>query len=73
MGKKETIAKRTSQVEFLKCTNTHSRHTHSVENQKEKKRNKQWERKRLFFFENIMYTMKSLDIIFCSPSLMDEA
>ena len=49
MGKKETIAKRTSQVEifFIYKIHTADTHTHTVENQ-ERKKNKQWERKRLF-------------------------
>lgn len=74
MGKKETIAKRTSQVEiFFYIQNTHSRHTHTVENQEGKKINNGRGNASFLLLRNIMYTMNSLDIIFCSPSLMDEA
>jgi len=46
MGKKETIAKRTSQVEIFICT--HTQQTHNCEKSERGEGNKQWERKRLF-------------------------
>ena len=75
MGKKETIAKRTSQVEifFIYKIHTADTHTHTVENQERKKINNGRGNASFLLLRNIMYTLNSLDIIFCSPSLMDEA
>jgi hypothetical protein len=48
MGKKETIAKRTSQVEIFFLYTKYTQQTHTHCGKSRRKKNKQWERKRLF-------------------------